>query len=276
MELWNSLLQHIPMEWAQFGFMRNAMLGVLLIAPLFALIGSVLIGNQMTFFSDAIGHSALTGIAIGVLAGFGNPLGSMIGFAILLAVTITLLRHFTRIPSDTAIGLIMSAAVALGVVMLSKGGSFSRYSSFLVGDILAITPSGITGLLVLLVIVAILWASLFNRFLLVSLSRSLARSRGVHVLASDMILTTVVAVVVTVSIPWMGLLVVNSLLTIPAAAARHISRSTVSYVWGTLAISLLSGILGLISSFYWNTATGATIVLYAMGFFIVSLLLKRR
>jgi zinc transport system permease protein len=276
MELWHSLLQQVPMEWAQFAFMRNAMLGVILIAPLFALLGSILIGNQMTFFSDAIGHSALTGIAIGVIAGLVNPLGSMIAFSILLAITITLLRHYTRIPSDTAVGLIMSAAVALGVVLLSRGGSFSRYSSFLVGDILAITPAGLTGLLLLLVIVTGLWMGLFNRFLLVSLSRSLARSRGIHVLASDLALTCVVAVVVTVSIPWMGLLVVNSLLTIPAAAARHISRSTVSYVWGTLLVSLLSGVLGLISSFYWNTATGATIVLYAMAFFAASLLIRRR
>ena len=95
MTLWYHIIAYLPFEWAQFAFMQNALLAVLLIAPLFALIGCLVISNQMAFFSDAIGHAALTGIAIGTLAGLADPLWAMLAFATVLAVLVSGLRRYS-------------------------------------------------------------------------------------------------------------------------------------------------------------------------------------
>jgi zinc transport system permease protein len=268
---WHAMIGQMPFEWAQYAFMHNALLTVILVSPLFALLGCMVINNQMAFFSEAIGHAALTGIAIGVVAGLGNPLWSMIAVSVLLAFSITLLRHHSAASADTIIGLVMSFAVALGVVLLSRGGGFAKYSRYLIGDILTITPGEIAGAAVLLAVIVGVWLIFFNRIALTFLNRSLAKSRGINVWLVEGLFAAAVALVVTVSIPWIGLLVINSLLILPAAAARNLARNTAQYHAFALAISLLSGVLGLIGSYYWNTASGATIVLFAMAFFLLSL-----
>ncbi|MFH1970656.1 MAG: metal ABC transporter permease [Verrucomicrobiota bacterium] len=276
MTLWYHIIAHLPFAWAQFTFMQNALLAVLLITPLFALIGCLVISNQMAFFSDAIGHAALTGIAIGALAGLADPLWAMLAFATVLAILVSVLRRYSSASTDTIIGLMMAFAVALGVVLLSRGGGFARYSRYLIGDLLTITPFEILRLVLLLVIVAGVWLAFFNPLFFACLNRSLAKARGFPVWRLETFFAVIVALVVTMTISWVGLLVINALLIVPAAAARNMARTMTAYVLGAVVISLLAGVMGLITSFYWSTATGATIVLWAIAFFILSLVLRRR
>jgi zinc transport system permease protein len=275
MSFWCGLMDLMPFEWAAYAFMQRALLGVVLMAPLFAMLGCLVINNQMAFFSDALGHAALTGIAIGVMAGLGNPVWAMAGFSILLALAISLLRRYSASSTDTVIGLVMSFAVALGVVLLSRGGQFSRYMGYLIGDILTISRGDLLGILALWAVVGGVWLPAYNRLVLVFVNRSLARSRGVPVWAVEACFACLVAVVVTVSIPWVGLLVINSLLILPAAAARNLARSAAQYQALAVLISLVSGVAGLLASFYLGTAAGATIVLTAMGLYLVSVVLRR-
>jgi len=181
MNAWHALIGHLPFEWASYAFMQNALLAILLVTPLFALLGCTVINSQMAFFSEAIGHAALTGIAVGVLAGLGNPLWSMLVFSVLLAFAITVFRRHSAASTDTIIGLMMAFAVALGVVLLSRGGGFNRYSRYLVGDVLTITPGEIMGVAALLAAVLLAWLLFFNRIFLTFLNRPLARSRGIRV-----------------------------------------------------------------------------------------------
>ena len=275
MNLWYWLTGLLPFDWLSFAFMKQALLAVILVSYLFGLLGSQVINQQMAFFSDAIGHAALTGIAIGAIMGLADPTWAMVIFSGLLALAISWLRRFSLTSADTVIGLFMAFAVALGIVILSRGGGFARYSGYLVGDILSITPAEIRNLLVLILAVTILWILYFNQLMLISLNPSLARSRGIKVWLIEAMFSLVVAVVVTVSIKWVGLLVINSMLILPAAAARNISGNTRQYVWWSIAISLASGIAGLIASYYLSTATGATIVLVSMGIFVITLGFKK-
>ena len=275
MSLWYWLTGGMPFEWLNFIFMKNALLAVILVSYLFGLLGSQVINQQMAFFSDAIGHAALTGIAIGAIVGLADPTWAMIIFAGFLALGISWLRRVTLTSTDTVIGLFMAFAVALGIVILSRGGGFAKYSGYLVGDILSITPAEIRNLLILILAVTVLWIFYFNQLMLISLNPSLARSRGIKVWLIEAMFSLVVAVVVTISIKWVGLLVINSMLILPAAAARNISGNTRQYVWWTVGISLVSGVSGLIASYYLSTATGATIVLISMGIFMVTLGLKK-
>lgn len=276
MSLWHALLMGVPFEWAHYTFMQDALLAILLVAPLLALLGCLVVNNQMAFFSEAMGHSALTGLALGGLLGIADPSVTIVGFALLLALGMFLLRRYSATPADTSIALVMAFVVALGVVLLSRGGGFAKYSRYLIGDILTISPRELGGLALLALVVLVLWVTMFNVLFFVSLNRSLAASRGLPATLLEALFAVLVAVVVAVSIPWVGLLVINSMLVLPAAAARNMARSTRDYVLGAVGVGLLSGVLGLVTSYYWNTATGATIVLWACGFFALSLLLRRR
>jgi zinc transport system permease protein len=273
-EAWRSLIASLPFAWAQYGFMADALLAVLLLAPVFAALGCMVINNHMAFFSDAIGHAALTGIAIGALLGLAQPLWAMTGFALVLAVGLSLLRRYSAASTDTIIGLIASCAVALGVVILSRNGGFARYSRYLIGDLLSVGPADLAWIAAVFVAVSVTWLTAFNAFFLVGLNTPLARSRGHHPWLIETAFAGVTAVAVTVSIQWVGLLVVNSLLILPAAASRNLSGSMRPYVALATAFSLFSCITGLISSYYFASASGATIVLVGMAVYAASLVVR--
>jgi zinc transport system permease protein len=275
MDMWYAFVnQFLPFAWAHHFFMKNALLAILLVGPMFAIMGTMVVNNRMAFFSDAIGHSALTGIAIGVLLGFQDPLWIMVVFSVFLAVIISMLKTLTSASTDTVIGAVSATMVALGIVILSRGGGFNKFSRFLVGDLLSITPREIFLLALTLLLVVLLWGVMFNRFLLVSVNPTLALSRGIPVRFVETLFCIVTAVIVTISIQWVGILIINSLLILPAAAARNISRNMLQYHLFALLITIASGIAGLIMSYYWSTATGATIVLFTAMFYLGTLLAK--
>ncbi|MFA7345097.1 MAG: metal ABC transporter permease [Terrimicrobiaceae bacterium] len=267
-------LARLPFEWARYEFMRNALVAVVLVSPLFALMGTLVVNNRMAFFSDAIGHASLTGIGLGVLLGLADPLLALVGFALLLGIGILALHRITRASMDTIISLSMSFSIALGVVLLSRGGNFNRYSHYLIGDLLSITPGDIGWLCVTVFLVGGGLLFHYNRILLIGLNDSLARSRGLNAWWTQVLFVASIVMVVTMNLSWVGILIINSLLILPAAAARNIAGNTRQYVLLAIAVALASGICGLLVSYYADTASGATVVLVAMGFFFFTLAVK--
>ena len=248
-ELWYKITELLlPFEWTRYMFMKNALLAIILVTPLFAMLGTIVVGNRMAFFSDVLGHSALTGIAIGVVLGLGDPIWSMVSFAVLLAIAVTMFKGATHAASDTVLGVFFAVAVALGVVLLSRGGSFSRFTMYLIGDILAVTPGQILILAAMFLVVVIYWIILGNDLLLISVNPMLARSRGIPVFLVEASFAVLLALVVTFSIRLVGILIINSLLILPAAASRNISCSVRAYTLWAIGMSLVSGIAGLIAS----------------------------
>jgi zinc transport system permease protein len=274
MSFWQELIGRLPFEWAQYGFMRTALLAVIVVSPLFALMGTLVVNNRMAFFSDAIGHASLTGIGLGVLLGLANPFWALLGFGLILGVAIISLQRFTRSTMDTVISLSMSFSIALGVALLSRGGNFNKFSRYLIGDLLSVTPGEVGQLLLTTLIVGGALVLAYNRILLVGLNESLARSRGLSPWWTQMLFCAAVVMVVIMNLSWVGLLIVNSLLIVPAAGARNIANNARQYVLYAVGIALFSGVVGLIASFYANTATGASIVLVAIGCFVVTLGIK--
>jgi len=279
-DIWYKILEVLPFEWAQEGqmiFMKNALLAVILLTPLFALLGTMIVNNNMAFFSDALGHGAFTGVAIGGLMGFIQPVGSAVVFSLLFAFLIALIKHRSSYSSDTIIGVFSSTAVALGIFLSTIGGkSFAKLNSYLVGDILSITPGEIGFLFILLMVVLAFWLLFFNRLLFVSINPSLAGSRGISTFWYEVLFSCAVAVAVTVSMSWIGLLVINSFLVLPAASARNVSRNQRQYHFWAVIFSLFSGIVGLILSYYIETASGSTIILVSSGIFFITFALRRK
>lgn len=274
--IYNIMETLLPFTWVQYDFMKNALLAVLLITPLLGMLGTMAVNHNMAFFSDALGHSALTGIALGVILGIDNELISMVAFGILLALIITKVRSAGTASADTVISVFSSAAIALGLVILSVGGGFSKYSSYLIGDILSVTSSEILILAVTLVCVTVIWAFIYNKLTLVSINRELAASRGVRVALIENIFVVLVAIVVMLSIKWVGVLLINSMLILPAACARNFSTNSRQYLFSSVGISLVAGLGGVIASFYLNTSAGATIVLISAILFFISYIFRKK
>lgn len=262
-------------ELFTYDFMRRALWGILLIMPLFSLLGTLVVNRGLAFFSDALGHSALTGVGLGVLLGLSDQTPAMILFAVVFALVMNAIRRSRLSSTDTVIGVFSSCGVALGLVLLSRG-SYGDYQSLLIGDILSITDTQLWVLGGTLAAVVAVWLLCCNGFLAVSVSPSLARSRGVPVRWLDDLLVVVIAVVVMLAIRWVGLLLINAMLILPAAAARNIAKCFRNYTLLTLVFSLFSGVLGLVLSYLNAVATGPTIVLVAAAVFFGTFLLGRK
>ena len=276
---WYWLLSWLPFEWAApdtMLFMKNALLAVLVVTPLFGLLSTMVVESRMAFFSDALGHSAFTGMAIGALCGLAQPVGAAVLFSVVIALLFTLVRQKTHMASDTAISVFSSAAVALGIFLSTLGGqSFTKFNNLLLGDILSVAPGEIGLLALILLGLLVLWITSFNQMMLSSVHQALADSRGIRVLWKNFLFTAAIAVVVTITMTWVGLLVINALLVLPGAAARNVARNLPQYHLVSVLGGVVCGIGGLMVSYYLGTSTGASITLLLALWFFLTLLLKR-
>ena len=271
MSIWYAICEALPFEMLQWDFMKNALLALLLMAPLFGLLSTMIVTGRMSFFSDALGHSAFTGIAIGAICGMAAPIWAAVGFSVALARLFSYVRSRSNQAADTLIGVFSSSAVALGIFVATLGGgSFTKYNKYLIGDILSVTPGQIGMLALTLVGVLVLWVLFSNRLTLTAIHPHLASSRGIPVGLSQTLFTTAIAVVVTLSISSVGLLILNSLLVLPAASARNIARNLKQYHGFSVLFALLAGIGGLTVSYYLGCSAGAAISLILALIFAIT------
>jgi len=276
MSIWYQICQWLPLEMLQWKFMCNALLAILLMAPLFGLMSTMIVTGRMSFFSDALGHSAFTGIAIGCICGLSAPIWAAVLFSILFALLFSFVRNRSNQAADTLIGVFSSAAVALGIFIATMGGgSFTKYNKYLIGDILSITPGEIGLLAIVLGLVIVFWLISSNRLTLTAIHPQLASSRGIPVKLSQTLYTVAIALVVTLTISSVGLLILNSLLVLPAASARNVSRNLRQYHGFSILFALIAGISGLTLSYYLGSSAGAAISLVLAGIFAVTFCLRR-
>ena len=271
--IYNILETLLPFDFITYDFMKNALIAIVLLSPLFAVLGTMIVNNKMAFFSDALGHSALTGIAIGMLFGISNNI-AMIIFAIIFSILLNLVKHKTAYGADTIISVFSSIAIALGLAILAGVGNFNKYSSYLIGDILGISQDEIIYLAIAFVVILLVWIFLFNKIHTISINTSIAKSKGINVLLIDNIFVISIAIIVMLSIKWIGILLINSLLILPAASSRNIAKNMRQYHLFAIIISLISGIAGILISYYINVPTGPAIVILSGVFYFITFILK--
>lgn len=277
MSLWYAICKLFPFAWLHYDFMKNALLVILILGPLFGILSTMIVTGKMSFFSDALGHSAFTGIAIGVLCGFAAPTWCAMVFAIVFALLFTFVRSRTNLSGDTVIGVFSSTAVALGIFIATlNGGSFTNFNKYLIGDVLSVQPSEILVLLLVLAAVLVFWCLISNKLVLTAVHPQLASSRGVPVRLHETVFTVLIAVTVTLSISRVGLMVVNTLLVLPAAGSRNIARNLRQYLLLSVLSALVCGVAGLITSYYLSCSAGATVSLYLALYFAVTFCFRKR
>ena len=276
MSIWYSVCEAIPLEMLRWDFMKNALLALLLMAPLFGLLSTMIVTGRMSFFSDALGHSAFTGIALGCIFGMTMPIYAAVIFSVLFALLFSFVRSRSNQAADTLIGVFSSSAVALGIFVATLGGgSFTKYNKYLIGDILSVTPAEIGLLALVLLIVLIFWVLSVNRLTLTAIHPQLASSRGIPVGLSQTLFTVAIAVVVTLTISSVGLLILNSLLVLPGAAARNVAKNLRQYHGFSVLFALLAGLGGLCVSYYSGCSAGAAISLLLALIFAVTFPLRK-
>ena len=272
-----SLISLIPLDCLQMRFMQQALLGLLLLAPMASVLGVEVINFRMAFFSDAIGHSAFAGVALGLILAV-PPRLAMPLFGVLVGFGIMAVRRNSDLSSDTVIGIVFSAVVAFGLAVVSRAEGVARdIQQFLYGDILTITPGEIGFLLLLFVALLVFQATGYNRLMYIALNPVMARVHGVRVALWQYAFAGLLALVVMFSVWAVGVLLVTAMLIVPAATARNLARSAGGMFWWALLVGTSSAFIGLtLSAQAWlATASGATIILVACCWFALSLVAAR-
>lgn len=267
------------LEIFTFPFMQRALIAGVLVGILLAALGVFVVMRKMAFFGDGIAHASLAGIALGILVGFA-PLPVAIVYAVIVALIIYALERGTQLSSDTIIGILFTASMALGVVIMSFIPGFQpELVSFLFGNILAINVTDIviiggfaTGILV--------WLLGWRRHLTyATLDPDHATLSGINTQLHTILLYVALSVSVVLGVKILGIILVSALLIIPAATSRLLSNTFRSFFWISILLSVIVVVLGLLLSFFIDAPSGATIILVATGIFFLtalgSLLTKR-
>ncbi len=261
----------IPIDCMQYPFMQRALVVLLLISPACAALGVPVVNARMAFFSDAIGHSAFAGAAIGMLAAVDVRV-SMAAFAVLIGISVTAIVRKGKLPSDTAIGVLLSASVAFGLAVASRPGFSGRVPAFLFGDILALSDADVLRAFGLLALVALFQVAAGNRVLYAGLCPSLAKAHGVRVALWDYVFAILVALVSIFAVQAMGVLLVTAMIVVPAATGRRLATSLGGmFRWSVLAgTTSAAGGLVLSAQPFVGVATGPAIVLCAVAWFVAA------
>lgn len=267
-----SLAGHFPLDGMEMRFMQQALIALVLLSPMTAALGVQVVHYRMAFFSDAVGHSAFAGVAIGLVLGV-NPHISMPLFGLCVGLAIMFMQRVSALPSDTVIGVVFSAVVAGGLAVVSRSNTVARdLQQFLYGDILTLTETDIVWLCGLFLLFIIFEFFAFNRLLYAGMSRSIAKAHRVPVALFEYLFAALLALVVMFSVWSVGVLLVTAMLTVPAASARNFARSAGGMFWWAIIAGTSSSVAGLALSVqpWMGTATGATIILVSFLWFLAS------
>lgn len=252
-------------------FLILGLLGGVGLAMVTGPLGCFVVWRRMAYFGDSVAHSALLGVALGFLLSVNLTLG-IAATCVFFALSIVALQEQHRIATDTLLGIVSHTSLSIGLIAISLMETVRvDLMGYLFGDILAVTPQDLImiyggGLVALIVLVA-LWRDL----LAVTVHEELARAEGVSALRTRLIFTLLLAVVIAISMKIMGILLITSMLIIPAATARRFARTPEGMAILACGIGALSVVLGLIGSLRWDTPTGPSVVVAAFVLFLASL-----
>ncbi len=263
------------MDFWHYAFMQRALVGGVMIGLLTAVIGVYVVLRGMSFIGAGVAHASFGGVALGFLLGI-DPLWAAVAFCLAVAWGIGAVTRRGGIKEDTAVGIFFASTMAFGVLLigLMQGYNVDLFS-YLFGSILAVTAADLRMVLGVGTLVLLTVALLYKEFLFITFDPETARVNGVPEPALYYLLLALVALTIVVSIKVVGIVLVSALLVTPAAAAYQLSRSFGKMMALSAFFGVLSVLVGLVASYYLNTASGATVVLTATFIFGLAMLWRR-
>lgn len=279
--LWLNLLSHYNpnllavanvsnfLQLLQFPFMQRAIAGGILMGLLGGLLGSFVTLRQLSFYSHAVGHSALVGIVLGVLLQL-NPTWMLLPFTLIFGVVVLYLIDQTDLASDTILNVVLSGTLAIGIILSSLiRGYRGGLMNVLFGDILAINQVDLILTLILLFISAIYLLFTLKEQVLLTLNLSVAKVQGIPVQLHRYLFVVLLSLTVALATKAIGILLVNAFLVIPAAIAKLLSQKFSTFLTLSIILGALSSIIGIVFSGVFNWPSGPSIVLVQFSLFLV-------
>lgn len=265
----------------KYGFVINALLCAAFVGPVLGAVGTMVITKRLAFFSQAIGHAALTGVALGFLLGepISSPYVTLFGFCILFGLLLNFTRNSTNMSNDTLIGVFLSISMAVGstlLVFVASKINIHIVDQVLFGSILTVDDLDLLVLIVVAVGVTVVGALRFNRMLLASFNPELAHVRGVNVRLLDYVFVLMITLITVAAVKIIGAMLVEALLLIPAAAARVMSRDLRGFFLLSVVFSTVSCFAGILAPIAWDLPlpSGGAIVMVAAMFFLLAILVR--
>jgi zinc transport system permease protein len=261
-------------EFLSYTFMQYALIAGIAVAVVAPLLGIFITVRRQSLIADTLSHASLAGIAIGVALNI-DPLLTAALAAVFGALIIEGLRSRTSAGGESTLALVLSGSLALSVVVMSAVGSFNAsILSYLFGGITTVSESEVISILIASVLVTIFIIFAFERLFLLSFDEEIASSQGLKTTFLNLSLALSTAIVVAVGMRVVGVLLIGALMVVPVLAAMQLGRGFKATTLAAMFISVLSVILGIITSYYLDLATGGTIVLFAVSAFLATSVVK--
>ncbi|MGZ7209390.1 MAG: metal ABC transporter permease [Methanobacterium sp.] len=263
------------LEFLQYGFIQNAFIAAILVSVACGIVGTYVVVKKIVSISGAISHAAFGGIGIGFFLGI-NPILAAIPFSLVSALGIGLINEKMKISEDTAIGILWSVGMAIGVIFISLTPGYAPdLFSYLFGNILTVPNSDLFLMLILDAVILLTVFLLYKEFLAVSFDQEFSKVVGVPSKLIYLLLLCMVALSVVILIKAVGVILVIALLSIPAAISRQMTHKISSIMFLSVIWGILLTTLGVWLSYIFNLASGATIVLVLGVAFFISMLVKK-
>ncbi len=263
-------------EIFQYQFMINAILAGTVIAILASISGSFMVLRRYSLMTETLAHSALVGVAIGIISGL-SPLWMAVIVALFSAWSIEFLRSYYKLYSDAILAIFLSASLALAITIVSLAGAFnSSLFSYLFGSILSVSTADVELILGFGVIALSLLAYYHKELYFIAFDEEVAQVSGIAVKRLNFMMVSIVAVIIALSIQIVGTLLIGALMVMPTVSALRFRQGFVKTVALAVIFAQASVLLGMALSFYLSLPSGATIVLCILAIFIISLLVNRK
>lgn len=257
----------------ELSFMQNAFMAGFIVSILCPFIGLFIVLRRYSMIGDTLSHSSFAGVAIGLVAG-SNPIITSFIFTSICALVIEYLRSYYKKYAELVMSIVLTLSLGLAIILISSGKASAKVDSFLFGSILTVTRQDITLIALVGAICIVCLILLYNKLVYITFDEAGAKTAGINVKVINYIFTLIVAATISISIRVMGILVVSSIMVVPVATAMQLKKGFNK----TLAFSIIFGIcdvlIGLVLSYYINSAPGGTIALTSVIFLILTLIIK--
>lgn len=277
----NLAQQGVLPDYFKYAFVINSLISALFVGPILGGLGTMVVTKRMAFFSESIGHAALTGIALGVLFGepYDSPYIMLFTYCIIFGILINYTRNRTKMSSDTLIGIFLSISIALGgtlIIVVSSKVNSHMLESVLFGSILTVSDKDLFVLFITTILLLLIVIPYFNQMLLSSFNSNIAVVKGVKVKIIEYLFISLITIVTVSSIKIVGASLVEALFLIPAASAKNLSRSVKSFFFYSIFFALVSCILGILLPLYFDITipSGGAIILVASLIFFITVVIK--
>ncbi len=258
----------------QLEFMQRAFIAGLALAPLLSVLGAFATLRKMSFFSEGVAHASLLGVALAIIAGVVPFYGALV-IGLVLGVVIFILERYTKIASDATIGIIFTTGMALGILLISlEPGYQPDLISFLFGNILAVSWGDVWTIVVLSSVILFSVYLFYKQLALLAFSEEIAWTSGSNTTSLNLLFYALLSLATVLGVKLLGIILVSALLIAPAVSSRVLTTSFNSYVFLSVLFSVVSFVVGLLSSYYLDIPSGASIVLTATLLFGLVLLIK--